>query len=419
MGADVATAGARTAAPRPDATGTTPFAAKALAARVPQVGDRTSFSVITSTSNTTTQKVNATARVVSARAAIFVDDEAPAGGFTPQDLQTLANLFDNPIYATDVATFGEPSDIDANQRIIILLTPRINALTPRGQSSFAAGYFYGCDLLARTRCSGSNLGEIFYSMVPDPNAVWSDRRTTATVMQVIPPVLAHEFQHMIHFARRGLSADVLWLSEALAHTAEELVGDALQVQGSNLVASFKAPNYSRAQMYLANPAPISLLAEDLPGSLELRGGAWLLLKHLRGHYGGNDLLTRLTGSTRLGAANITQETAKPWATLLRDFGVAVWADGAPQLGGPVDALQTFRDFDPRAVIGSLPGGYPLQLNSLVWNDFNIAASIGSATQIYFMLNAPAGGGPSLNFVLSGPRGAPPASDLHLTILRVR
>jgi hypothetical protein len=390
---------------------------------VPQIGERATFNVLTPTN--TFQKVNATARVVSLRAAIFVDDEAPANGFSAQDLQFFADLFDDPIYPTDVAVFGQHSDIDGNARVTILFTPRINALTPRGQSSFAAAYFYGCDLLARSRCSGSNLGEIFYAMVPDPDAVWSDRRTVATVLGVVPPVLAHEFQHMIHFARRGQTTDALWLSEALAHTAEEIVGDALQAQGATvtLVSNFKTPNYTRAQRYLSAPAAISMLAEDPPGSLELRGGAWLFLKHLRGHYGENDLLGRLTASSRSGVANVAQETQRPWITLLRDFGVAIWADAAPDFAGgrPESPQQVFNNFDPRAVLATLPNGFTLNPRTLSWGDFFETGSIGAASQIHFRLVAPGGGGADLNFVLSGPRGAPldATSAAHLTILRVR
>jgi hypothetical protein len=186
------------------------FAPSARIVRVPQVGEHASFNVLTPTN--TFQKVNATARIVSTRAAIYVDDEAPANGFSTQDLQRFADLFDNPIFPTDSTIFGATSDIDNNQRVVILLTPRVNALTPRGQQSFAAAYFYGCDLLARSRCSGSNLGEIFYALVPDPAGQWSDSRSVDLVLRTVPRVLAHEFQHMIQFARRGNTTDVLWLS---------------------------------------------------------------------------------------------------------------------------------------------------------------------------------------------------------------
>jgi hypothetical protein len=404
--------------------GVAAFAPAARSMRVPQVGERENFNVLTRTS--TFETVNATARIVSNRAAIYVDDEAPAPGFSMADLQRFADLFDNPIYPTNVEIFGQHSDIDGSQRVTILFTPRVNALTPPGQTSFAAAYFYGCDLLPKNRCSGSNLGEIFYAMVPVPAGTrWGDARSLTDVLRIVPPVLAHEFQHMIHFARRGETTDALWLSEALAHTAEELVGDALQAQGATaaLVANFKTPNYSRAQSYLRASATISMLAEEPPGTLELRGGAWLFLKHLRGHYGENDLLARLTASTRSGVANVTQETQKPWSTLLRDFGVAIWADGAPEFAGnrPDSPQQIFNNFDPRAVLNTLPGGFTLQPPTLSWGDFFVSGSIAASSQTHFRLVAPSGGGANLNFVLSGPRGAPfdATAATHFTILRVR
>jgi hypothetical protein len=197
------------------------------------------------------------------------------------------------------AVFGAPSDIDANGRIIVVLTPAVNALTPRTDDSFIAGYFYGCDLVEAARCAETNRGEIFYSMVPDPNAQFSARRTKDTVLRTVPGVLAHEFQHMINFAGKSQRLDVLWLSEALAHMAEELVGKVFLARGDAVTATdFRSANFVRARQYLDAPEFISLISEDSPGTLEMRGGAWLLLQYAMGLYGGDALLGRLTKSTR-------------------------------------------------------------------------------------------------------------------------
>jgi hypothetical protein len=407
------------ALPRGDAWPDAAAAPDAALPAVPDVGERRQFNVLKLQGGF--DRVTATARIVTTRAVLWVDDEA-AGEFSSADLQYFGGLFDDPIYPTTVATFGEPSDVDGNQRIFILFTPRVNALTPRNQSSYITGFFYGCDLLARSRCSGSNEAEIFYSLVPDPGAKWSSARTVATVRAAVPPILAHEFQHMIHFARRGFSADVLWLSEALAHTAEELVADVLQATNPTLAHSFRTPNLVRAQRYLSSPASSSLLALAGTGSLEMRGGVWLLLKHARGHYGGNDLLRRLTSSSQSGVANLTQQTGQPWSRLAVDFDVALWADGAPELGTtPLEPRYRFQGFNLRAALSGVSGGYTLRPSALGWNDFAVSGAAANGSSAYFLLTTPLAGGEVLSFVLSGARGAPfqPGTGARLSILRVR
>ena len=53
------------------------------------------------------------------------------------------------------------------------------------------------------------------------------------VRSTVPSILAHEFQHMIHhnerIIERGASnREAVWLSEGLAHMAEDLVGEELR-----------------------------------------------------------------------------------------------------------------------------------------------------------------------------------------------
>jgi hypothetical protein len=387
---------------------------------LPAVGTRRDFNVLTRDNEF--RKVSAAVRVVSAQAIIYVDVEAESA-FTAQDLQYFGGLFDDPIHPTLVDVFGTPSDIDGNQRVIILFTPQVNALTPRGESSFITGFFYGCDLVSRSRCAGTNQGEVFYALVPDPDARWSDARSHAAVRAAVPPVIAHEFQHMIHFARRGFSSDVLWLSEGLAHTAEEIVADVFQDRGDNALAhAFRAGNYSRVQHYLAAPAVTSLIAEEPPGTVALRGAAWLFVKHLRGQRGGHDLLRRLTGSTRSSVANVVHEAGATWQELVTDFGVAMWADGSPDMTGPLDPRYTFVDIDLRTTLSPVPGTFPLRPASREWQDFTATGSVATGSHAYFAVLAPADSSARpLNLVLSGRRGAhlAPASGVRFSVVRVR
>ncbi|CAN5604638.1 hypothetical protein BH23GEM10_BH23GEM10_07790 [soil metagenome] len=383
-----------------------------------EVGDSRIFNVINQGKDF--DRVTATVKLVTTHAIIYVDDES-SSAFSSSDLQRLGELFDDPIHATVSGVYGAPSDIDANGRVMMLFTPRVNALTPRASSSFVAGFFYGCDLVSRTRCSGSNRGEIFYSMVPDPAGQWSDSRSVAGVMATVPAVLAHEFQHMIHFARRGFSTEVLWLAEAMAHTAEELVGDAITAAGNREDARFfHDGNYSRAVSYLADIDQVSLISEDSPGTLEMRGGAWLFLKYLRGHYGDRDLLRRLTQTTRSGVANVTAEVPRAWEDLVTDFAIATWATGTPTGNFALDHRHRYQDFRPRDVlIGRNVSTYPLRTGLLPWRDFAVSMTLPSTSMHYTFVSAGSSSGP-LNMVLTGWHGAAiDTPGARLTVVRVR
>lgn len=390
----------------------------------PNVGDRQQFNVLDPSNNTV--RITAEVKAISGRAIMYQDVDAPANGFTAADFTLFGTMFDDPIYATTTRVFGEPSDVDGNGKIIILFSPRVNALTPRSDESFIAGYFYGCDLVLPARCAATNRAEIFYSMVPDPDARFSGRRTRATVLATVPGILAHEFQHMINFARKNESLDDLWLSEALAHTAEELVGDVFEARGDMANATeFKRPNYIRAQRYLSNTANVSIVAKAPPGTLEARGGGWLLLKYLTGHFGGDDLLGRLTRSTRTGIDNVAAETGQNWGQLFSDFSLALWTDGAPELQGvTLPPRLTFIDYDLRSqmrrFLGQSVGGSPVPL-SQSFQDFLLSGSLPSVSQRYVLLQAganPRAMGASFTGQHSGPFNALGAMP-QLTLLRVQ
>lgn len=393
------------------------------AARVgqdPRVGDRRQFNVLNSEQKS--ERITAEVRAISTRAIMYVDLDAPANGFSAQDLTGFGALFDDPIYSIDVALFGAPTDVDGNGRIIILFTPRVNALTERGAAGFVAGYFYGCDLVDASRCEDTNRAEIFYSMVPDPEGGFGDPRSRTVVQRTVPGILAHEFQHMIHFGQKG-ALDALWLSEGLAHAAEDIVGRIFLQRGQNATAAdFRNPNFGRANRYLADVRGTSLVGEDSPGTLELRGGAWLFIEHLVGLYG-EDILGRLTRTSRDGVANVEAETAEPWERLLSDFAVALFADENPDFAGlSLDPRFTFARLDLRTQTGMFQGGFPLQPPVAAFTDFRATGSLPPAAHDYLLLRAPTTGTPPpFAITFAGIRGAPfaAAARPQLTILRVR
>jgi hypothetical protein len=382
----------------------------------PDIGDRRDFKVFDKNERFTT--VTAEVKAISDHAIIYQDINAPASGFTTADFQRLGSTFDDPIYDTDVATFGAPSDIDANGKVIILLSPVVNELTPRNSAGFISGFFFGCDLQTVSQCSGTNTSEIFYLMVPDPTGRHGDPRSVATVLQAVQPVLAHEFQHMINFSARH-SLDALWLSEGLAHMAEEVVGAVFATRGESANAQlFRQQNNLRATLYLRDSTSASLIADELPGSLQLRGGSWLMVMYLAGQHG-NTILRTMTQSTNTGVQNVTTATGRTWSSILSDWAVALWADGAPELQGvTLKREQRFLNINLRAVLTSA-GQYPLAPTRPGFVDFNVNGTLRASSQRHVLLLG--SGTPSMGLAFSGQRGGPFSASARpqLTILRVQ
>jgi uncharacterized protein (TIGR03437 family) len=384
----------------------------------PEIGDRRAFKVFDK--NERFANITAEIKFISQRAIIFQDVNAPTGGFTTADFQSLGASFDSPTYETAVAVFGQPGDIDANEKIIILLTPLVNELTPRQSGGFVAGFFFGCDLQTTRECSGSNLGEMFYGFVPDPTGQHSDPRSREFILRELKPVVAHEFQHMIAFAARR-NLDALWLSEGLAHHAEDVVADVYAERGdATTAAQFRAQNHNRAVLYLRDSTSVSLIAEELPGTLELRGGAWLLVKYLAGHYGGNTLLRKLTQGPASSVQNVTAATAQAWSTLMSDWAVALWADDAPELAlVPVKREHTFTNINLRSALGP-SGNFPLRPANVSFGDFVVSGRLRASSQRHVLMRMNTLPG-AVNLAFSGQRGGPFSTSAvpQVTILRVQ
>ena len=387
-------------------------ALRAPAAAPPAVGSTRSFDVYQSSGSFT--RVTAVARLVSERAALFVDRDAPAGGFTDADLQGLADRFDDAIHPEVINAFGAESDLDGNERVAVLFTPAVNALTPRGAGGFVAGFFYGIDLLPDRE--GSNGGEVFYSLVPDPSGVYSDPRSRDAVMAVTPAVLAHEFQHMVHFNQRVLvreapAAEALWLGEAMAQFAEEAVARRYERSGDPAsVELFREGTRVRARRYLSRPDTVSLIISTGKGSLPERGGGFLELLYLHDQHG-DDLLRRLTQTTRIGVSNVEAETGLSWASLLADWWSAVYLDD----GGPGAGPLAYPTVDLRGFLGN---PYPLEPVELGGGDLTRSDSLWSSSAAYYIVSPPTGGSTTVR--LGGENGAPstPQAGLRMRIIRI-
>lgn len=382
------------------------------AAAPPAVGQRRVFRVLNRSGSF--DQVSAVARFVGSRAAIFVDETAPPppDGFTNAQLESLSDRFDRMIHPEVTSAFGAVSDIDGNQRVIILFTPAVNRLTPRGSSGFIGGFFYGIDLLPSV--SGSNGGELFYALVPDPQGLFSDPHSTADVLASVPAVLAHEFQHMVHFNERILvrgatSQEALWLSEGLAQMAEERVARAYAALGDAASRDlFRAGVRERARRYLRGTDTVSVVVTAGQGSLAERGAGFLHVLYLEDRLGAG-ILGSLTRTTRSGVANVETETGIAWPALVADWWSAIWLDGPGTESGPL----VFPSVDLRAFTSP----FPLSPVPVGAGDHTASGLLWSSSVRYHLVSPPASGSTAVR--LGGAAAGPSSSQARLRVRIVR
>jgi hypothetical protein len=385
----------------------------------------------------------------------MADTLNPSGGFTDADYQRFADRFDTIVYPLDTDNFGAPSDIDQNGRVGILFTSAVNALTPANSNSFVGGFFYGRDLYPTTAqgglgaCAGSNVGEMFYMLVPDPNGtVNGNKRRVGFVDTLTTGVLAHEFQHLINASRRlfvntaGRDVDeTIWLNEGLSHVAEELLyyresgkaprqnlsGDDVYTNSRSTYPFFKADaasNFSRFSSYLSAPGGNSPVADN--DDLATRGATWSFLRYAADQVGGSEpaVWARFDNSTTSGLATLQFALGQDPAPLVRTWALANYLD---DLGIGNDAHFQHLSWNYRSVFGTVfgsydptgtiftPAGYPLAITRLADNTA-AAVSVRGGSASYYRFAVAAGRDATLSFS-SG--GQAPSAALQFNVVRTK
>jgi hypothetical protein len=315
-----------------------------------------------------------------------------------------------------VAVFGAESDIDGNGKVRMLLTPIVNALAPAAScqsEGYVLGFFYGWDL---TQGTGSNKGEVFYGLTPDPQAQFSCAHSKADVMSRLPSTFIHEFQHMISYNQhrlvRGGSQETDWLNEGLSHIAEELGSRYYEAKyppptGRTNPAQlfpdssqgFIVEDLGNAYDYLAAPSAKSLTLFDTRDCCAERGASWLFLRYL-GDLRDSTIYTRLVQTSKTGVANVEYATGETFGKLFGDFGIAAYTDslpGVPRTSIPRQYRFTSRNL--RYLFARLnatnptafPRAFPIVTTALPYGG-SLNQSMVPGTSAYFELSTPAGPG---------------------------
>ena len=255
----------------------------------------------------TTSTITAVARRVGQRF-VLAEDTAVANAFTntaerQSFYDDLTVELDDKVYPTDVAYYGGPSDLDDNNRALVLFTKEVNELTEPGSQTFVAGFFFPGDLASESSCPVGNQGELLYILAPDPQGAFGDTISVTFAKRNARGVVSHEFQHLLTASQRVFDAggfgnlEETWLSEGFAHIAEEVSGLAVaelpvrtNLKLSEAVtsdatfeafASFHISNFIRLREFYLRPFDTRALATADPGgsaSLRMRGFSWNLLR---------------------------------------------------------------------------------------------------------------------------------------------
>jgi hypothetical protein len=319
-----------------------------MAPEPPALGSERTFRVLSRLDGSAFASATARLRYAGGGVLVYEDRLTPE----PVDetaMRRLGALLDRTLHPLAVTTFGAESDVDGNGRVIVLMTPVVNALTAReqcGSEGFVRGFFFGADL--GTRNQNSNRAEILYAIVPDAGGTRSCPHAAFDVLRQLPATFVHEFQHMISFnqhvlVRRG-SEELTWLNEGISHMAEEVAGRLYarryppplnRVFAGQLLPDSAIPFYrgdvDNALFYLSAPAAHSATAFRDLGSLEERGASWLFLRWLVAQRG-EGVLGRLVQTPRTGRRNVEEVAGEPFPALFADFVVALSADSV--LGVP-------------------------------------------------------------------------------------
>jgi hypothetical protein len=311
---------------------------------VPSVGDQMQLNV--NADDFCAAPSMRTGRVVAVtdKAVVIADNANPANGLTDADYLSLGRTFDTLVYVSDIANFGEATDIDNNGgRTILFFTHAVNEL---GQGTL--GFAYSRDLLPKSgplgSCPGSNVAELVNLYVPDAAATVNDVKANAV------PTLAHEFQHVINSARRmyvnanAAPVEERWLNEGLSHIAEELLFyrstglAARQNLGFQVLTpayqsaflSMQRQNFNRYFRFTKFPdvqGPVGLNDDD--DDLETRGAIWSFLRFAADQRFGSDeaaFWRGLVDANSTGLTSMYERIGQDTRQLMRDWTLSVYLD---------------------------------------------------------------------------------------------
>ena len=301
---------------------------------------------------------------------VWLDDlDNPGETFTDGELIAFEEF--HASYATRVHAdyFGPLSDIDENGRVLALMTKEANRAN-------LGGWVSALDFYPRDQCATSNVAEIIYLRVPDPDGSHGEAVSKRSLLESYPSLVAHEVTHVIQLGGIVLGnagVKTSWELEGGATLAEQLVAYGLFGHGSGRAMGYAEYSVGAAWYWgwLAEMALffgwdtreggdgripgapeecswVGRLEEGNSGPCRSRGREVYGVPSMVFRYaldrwgtdypgGESAMMRRLTQSPARGFASlvdVSPDRSRPPAAILSDFYVTLWLDlqGWPALG---------------------------------------------------------------------------------------
>jgi hypothetical protein len=364
---------------------------------------------------------------------VWLEDVAnPGGGFSDSQFQVLATDFDETILPEISDYFGDPTDIDGNGRIVIVISQEVNRM------SQALGFVVTTDFFPG-QCPASNGGEYYYARAPDPagTVIGPDGEgrpySVEDALADAPVLLAHETTHIIQFGRRIFLEDVnflqtVWELEGQATLAEEITGFRFQGfaprRNLGFEVAFNNPPQGPEFWYQAGfvdlavyygfrgpterstgaPEGCGWLSRDTAGACQIMSGgqledyrrlpygvSWSFLRWISDHYhdrfpgGERELHRRLVGNPNRGFQTLQEVVGEPVPPMLARWAASLYVDGRlpPGVGDP---LLRFPSWDLRGIEERLVEPAHLRARPAGFNSFNLPMTVAAGSSAYVILS---------------------------------
>jgi hypothetical protein len=397
-----------------------------------------------------------TARVVyvGPKAIVLEDNASPLAGKIDADMVALAQEFETVSYPL-LLNFGDPlaydAQTDANGRIIMLFTPKVNSA-----GSNLLGFVQSCDFYppsAFASVSGSNQAEIFYARaVTDTSPSSTSLNGRPQWRRDMPSTLIHEAKHIVANAERNATPiltdnEEVWLEEATAQLASEMYGRAIHGNKWRSNASYFGTLDCEVRPNTAGCGAAIFVMGNHFGFLtdflesfesktilsgqddnDIYGSSWLFTRWLVDTYGGNDesafLHSIIRNFTQYGTENVSNAAGKSWPELLSQFTLMLAADDLAAMGSPVveqswnlpgvfagyaTDFPSSRPTSPLVPRTSAFGSFATTISSLKGGGAMLLRMSGPATATTQLFDLHAVGGGAL----------PSTSNLGIAILRIQ
>lgn len=392
--------------------------------------------------------VEATIRAIGDRTYVVGDVDNPAGGLTTADYEDLANRIDDDIFDTQTAYFGDPTDIDTNDRIVALYSKEVNRA-----SDVALGFAFAGDLFPRsgtgTTCASSDEGELFYARAPDPDGTFGPAFAREDALAVAPTLLAHELTHVIQQSRRVADGTTFMssiIAEAQANLSEEIVGHAVtgRAPGQNLGidAAFNPDSVDEVDWYRDAFVDLAVYfgfdsetsriedapeacgwwrqnAEPCAGRPLWYGVGWSFLRWISDHHGpsfagGEGGLHRaLIDNGESGLANVVDVVGEPLDGLMAQWAAALYVDD--RVPG-ADPRLTFPSWNFEDIFSNLVETARLEPLPTDFSDWSVDGDIRASSTSYFLLNGSSGSATAVR--MTGSSGGQLPGYMQLWVVRL-